>query len=55
MSESKALLVEIKGVQFRNKGAYLMLLACLQGLKTLNNTELVLSPGPNRPTVNVLY
>jgi polysaccharide pyruvyl transferase WcaK-like protein len=49
MSESKALLVEIKGVQFRNKGAYLMLLACLQGLKTLNNTELVLSPGPNLP------
>lgn len=49
MSDSKALLVEIKGVQFRNKGAYLMLLACLQGLKTLNNTELVLSPGPNLP------
>ncbi|WP_419569739.1 polysaccharide pyruvyl transferase family protein [Rheinheimera sp.] len=46
---SRPLLVEIKGVQFRNKGAYLMLLACLQGLKTLNNTELVLSPGPNLP------
>ena len=41
--------VEIKGVQFRNKGAYLMLLACLEGLKALPKTELVLSPGPNLP------
>ena len=47
---SKALFVEIKGVQFRNKGAYLMLLACLEGLKQLPQpTELVLSPGPNLP------
>lgn len=41
--------IEIKGVQFRNKGAYLMLLACLQGLKPVKNSELVLSPGPNLP------
>ncbi|HEY9044148.1 MAG TPA: polysaccharide pyruvyl transferase family protein [Rheinheimera sp.] len=47
---SKALFVEIKGVQFRNKGAYLMLLACLEGLKQLPQpTELVLPPGPNLP------
>lgn len=46
---SKPLFVEIKGVQFRNKGAYLMLLACLEGLKTLPSKELVLSPGPNLP------
>lgn len=47
---SKALFVEIKGVQFRNKGAYLMLLASLEGLKQLPQpTELVLSPGPNLP------
>ena len=41
--------IEIKGVQFRNKGAYLMLLACLDGLRALPQTELVLSPGPNLP------
>ncbi|MEE2025650.1 polysaccharide pyruvyl transferase family protein [Alkalimonas mucilaginosa] len=41
--------IEIKGVQFRNKGAYLMLLACLQGLQNVKNMELVLSPGPNLP------
>ncbi|SEA28577.1 polysaccharide pyruvyl transferase family protein [Alkalimonas amylolytica] len=41
--------IEIKGVQFRNKGAYLMLLACLQGLQPVRNMELVLSPGPNLP------
>lgn len=47
---TKPYFVEIKGVQFRNKGAYLMLLACLQGLKKLNKSfELVLSPGPNLP------
>lgn len=47
---NKPLFVEIKGVQFRNKGAYLMLLACLQGLKQLPRpVELVLSPGPNLP------
>ena len=46
---SKPLLVEIKGVQFRNKGAYLMLLACLDGLKSLPDYQLVLSPGPNLP------
>jgi polysaccharide pyruvyl transferase WcaK-like protein len=46
----KPLFVEIKGVQFRNKGAYLMLLACLEGLKKLPRpVELVLSPGPNLP------
>lgn len=47
---SKPLLIEIKGVQFRNKGAYLMLLATLQGLDALGlHYELVLSPGPNLP------
>ena len=47
---SKPVFVEIKGVQFRNKGAYLMLLACLEGLKQLKRpVELVLSPGPNLP------
>ncbi|MEH8021146.1 polysaccharide pyruvyl transferase family protein [Rheinheimera metallidurans] len=47
---SKPFYVEIKGVQFRNKGAYLMLLACLDGLKQLPHPiELVLSPGPNLP------
>jgi polysaccharide pyruvyl transferase WcaK-like protein len=46
---NKPRFVEIKGVQFRNKGAYLMLLACLEGLKQLPKTELVLSPGPNLP------
>ncbi|MDP5135629.1 polysaccharide pyruvyl transferase family protein [Rheinheimera baltica] len=46
----KPLFVEIKGVQFRNKGAYLMLLACLDGLNKLQRpVELVLSPGPNLP------
>jgi colanic acid/amylovoran biosynthesis protein len=49
---SKPLFVEIKGVQFRNKGAYLMLLACLEGLKGIKQpVELVLSPGPNLPYV----
>lgn len=49
---NKPLFVEIKGVQFRNKGAYLMLLACLEGLKSLKQpVELVLSPGPNLPYV----
>ena len=49
---SKPLFVEIKGVQFRNKGAYLMLLACLEGLKQRGQPyELVLSPGPNLPYV----
>ncbi len=46
---TKPLMVEIKGVQFRNKGAYLMLLACLDGLKNLQDYQLVLSPGPNLP------
>ncbi|MGI5310044.1 polysaccharide pyruvyl transferase family protein [Rheinheimera sp. WS51] len=46
---SKPFFVEIKGVQFRNKGAYLMLLACLDGLKAEPNVQLVLSPGPNLP------
>ena len=49
---NKPLFVEIKGVQFRNKGAYLMLLACLEGLKGIKQpVELVLSPGPNLPYV----
>ncbi|MCH8538311.1 MAG: polysaccharide pyruvyl transferase family protein [Alkalimonas sp.] len=43
--------IEIKGVQFRNKGAYLMLLGCLQGLKPVKNMQLVLSPGPNLPYI----
>ena len=48
----KPLFVEVKGVQFRNKGAYLMLLACLEGLKKGQQPfELVLSPGPNLPYV----
>ncbi|MDZ7901618.1 MAG: nitroreductase family protein [Rheinheimera sp.] len=47
---SKPLLIEVKRVQFRNKGAYLMLLATLQGLQTLGlSFQLVLSPGPNLP------
>jgi polysaccharide pyruvyl transferase WcaK-like protein len=47
---SKPLFIEIKGVQFRNKGAYLMLLATLQGLRDLDQPfQLVLSPGPNLP------
>lgn len=46
---NKPFFVEIKGVQFRNKGAYLMLLACLEGLKAEPNVQLVLSPGPNLP------
>lgn len=47
---SKPYFIEVKGVQFRNKGAYLMLLACLEGIKQLPKpTELVLSPGPNLP------
>ncbi len=47
---TKPYFIEIKGVQFRNKGAYLMLLACLQGLKNKDKPfELVLSPGPNLP------
>lgn len=47
---SKPIFVEIKGVQFRNKGAYLMLLASLEGLKGIARpVELVLSPGPNLP------
>ncbi len=50
MSDVTSLKVEIKGVQFRNKGAYLMLLGCLQGLQQLGKPfELVLSPGPNLP------
>lgn len=50
MSKTKVLKVEIKGVQFRNKGAYLMLLGCLQGLAQLGRPfEIVLSPGPNLP------
>lgn len=49
---SKPLFIEIKGVQFRNKGAYLMLLATLQGLQQLHRPfQLVLSPGPNLPYV----
>ncbi|WP_333607214.1 polysaccharide pyruvyl transferase family protein [Arsukibacterium sp.] len=49
---TQALFVEIKGVQFRNKGAYLMLLASLEGLKGQPSpVELVLSPGPNLPYV----
>lgn len=47
---AKPLLIEVKGVQFRNKGAYLMLLATLQGLEKLGlKHQLVLSPGPNLP------
>jgi polysaccharide pyruvyl transferase WcaK-like protein len=47
---TKPFYVEIKGVQFRNKGAYLMLLASLEGLKGIARpVELVLSPGPNLP------
>ena len=50
MSDAKTLKIEVKGVQFRNKGAYLMLLGCLQGLQQLGRPfELVLSPGPNLP------
>ncbi len=47
---AKPLLIEVKGVQFRNKGAYLMLIATKRGLEKLGlNYQLVLSPGPNLP------
>lgn len=51
MPTKAAYRIEIKGVQFRNKGAYLMLLGCLEGIKELTRMELVLSPGPNLPYV----
>ncbi|WMN61218.1 polysaccharide pyruvyl transferase family protein [Pseudoalteromonas xiamenensis] len=42
--------IEIKGVQFSNKGAELMLLSILAQLeKELGEYNLVLSPGPNLP------
>jgi len=43
-------IIEIKGVQFANKGAQLMLLAVLERLRTrLPLAEVALSPGPNSP------
>lgn len=51
MPAKPAYRVEIKGVQFRNKGAYLMRLGCLDGLKPLHNMQLVLSPSPNLPYI----
>lgn len=45
-----SLKIDLKGVQFRNKGAYLMLKSCMAALDTqLPAWELVLSPGPNLP------
>lgn len=42
--------IEVKGVQFSNKGAELMLLSVLEQLdKEIGEYNLVLSPGPNLP------
>ncbi|MDP4982700.1 polysaccharide pyruvyl transferase family protein [Pseudoalteromonas tunicata] len=44
--------IEIKGVQFSNKGAELMLEAILEQLDDqLDNYEITLSPGPNLPYI----
>jgi polysaccharide pyruvyl transferase WcaK-like protein len=46
----QCLKIDLKGVQFRNKGAYLMLKSCMVALnEQVPNWQLVLSPGPNLP------
>jgi polysaccharide pyruvyl transferase WcaK-like protein len=43
-------IIEIKGAQFANKGAHLMLLAVIERLRArLPHAEVALAPGPNAP------
>lgn len=47
---SKLTWIEIRGTQFVNKGAYLMLVACIEELKRFHpNVEIVLAPNKNSP------
>lgn len=47
---SKLTWIEIRGTQFVNKGAYLMLVACIEQLKIYHpNIEIVLAPNKNSP------